>query len=274
MNVLLTGHKGFIGKNIYKELNNNNHYIFTLEKEDVDYYLNNQDDLYNIIKKCDIIFHVGAISDTSLQDYNIMLYYNYHFTKYLVDGAKKFNKKIIYSSSASVYGSGGPTDIPNNIYAWSKLLGEEYGRITYPEGFTSLRYFNVYGPKEEHKNKMASIPYQVWKHYDSTTLSPFKLFPKKPQRDFIYIKDVVNANLQAIYEVCGVYDVGTANPRSFEDILNNMGRSFIYTPEDKIPVGYQYFTRADHNKFVPSWQPHYTLDNGMSEYMKYLNKKI
>ena len=275
MKVLLTGHKGFIGKNIYKELINNNDTIFTLEKENVEYYLNNINDLKTLIGNSDIILHVGAISDTSLQDYNTMLYYNYHFTKILIDISKSLDKKIIYSSSASVYGNGGVNDVPNNIYAWSKLLGEEYGRLIYPEGFTSLRYFNVYGPHENHKNKMSSIVYQAWEHLNSTT-SNFKLFPKKPKRDFVYVKDVVSANLSAIKRSCGIYDVGTGTPRPFEDILKNMNTPFEYTEENKIPDWYQYLTQANTHKFIPNWQPKYTLEEGIKEYLVYLkeNKNV
>ena len=82
----------------------------------------------------------------------------------------------------------------------------------------SLRYFNVYGPGEEHKGKMSSVAYQAFGK------SEFKLFPTKPTRDFVYVNDVVSANLEAVGAMGGVYDVGTGTSRSFEDVLNLIQR--------------------------------------------------
>lgn len=270
MIALLTGYKGFIGQNLKKELENNGYKVYGIEKEDVKNYLSeNYDTLKSMIKKCDVIFHMGAISDTSLQDYHEMLFYNYHFTKVIVDLSKEFSKKIIYSSSASVYGNGNLNDTPNNIYAWSKLMGEEYGRLSYPYGFTALRYFNVYGPHEEHKGKMSSIGYQAWKRNDKT---PFKLFPKNPTRDFVYVKDVVSANIKSINCECDVYDVGYGESRSFEDFLYNMGKiEYTYVNEDNIPYWYQFFTKADAKKRPLNWVPEYNLEEGCKDYLNYLN---
>ena len=111
------------------------------------------------------------------------------FSKVLVDHAYNLNKKIIYSSSAANEGSG--NGIPNNIYGWSKLLAENYG-IAKGGDFIALRYFNVYGPGEEHKGKMASMAYQAYKKGE------VYLFPGGPTRDFIYIEDVVKANITAV----------------------------------------------------------------------------
>ena len=127
--------------------------------------------LYNKVKMSDIIFHVGAISDTKLQDSGIMLFYNYEFSRVLIDYAYELNKKIVYSSSAANAGSG--DGIPNNIYGWSKLLTENYG-IAKGGVFVALRYFNVYGPGEEEKGDMASIAYQAYEN------KKIKLFPLKP----------------------------------------------------------------------------------------------
>ena len=111
-------------------------------------------ELENQVKNCDGIFHIGAISDTTLQDCNEMLYWNYTLSKKLFDLARKYDKKVVYSSSAATYGLG--NGIPTNIYGWSKQLAEEYG-LKANEKFVALRYFNVYGPGEEHKGKMASL---------------------------------------------------------------------------------------------------------------------
>ena len=152
-NVLLTGHRGFIGKNLYKELKSLGINVYTVEMD----FLNDpywKEVLYNKVKRSDIIFHVGAISDTTLKDSQKMLLYNYEFSKVLIDHARDLAVKVIYSSSAANEGNG--NGIPNNIYGWSKLLVENYG-IAKGGSFVSLRYFNVYGPGEEHKGKMASI---------------------------------------------------------------------------------------------------------------------
>lgn len=271
MIALLTGYKGFIGTNLKKALKKEGYNIYGIEKDMVKYYLDNKSLLEGMVKEVDIIFHNGAISDTSSSDYQEMLFYNYHFTKVLVDLAKRYNKKVIYASSASVYGNGGENDVPNNIYAWSKMLGEEYGRLSYPSGFTALRYFNVYGPHEEHKGKMASIAYQGWNRLGNN--EPFELFPKEPQRDFVYVKDVVSANLKAIEAPTGVYEVGSGQARTFEDFLDNMGIEYTHTTEDKIPSWYQFYTKANPDNFLPDWSPKYDLEKGCKDYVNYLNNE-
>lgn len=268
---LLTGYEGFIGQNLKEELKKLGYNIYGIEKRHVKGYLENIENFESYVSECDVIFHVGAISDTSLQDYHEMLYYNYHFTKVLIDLSKKHNKKIIYSSSASVYGDGDASSVPNNIYAWSKLLGEEYGRLSYPEGFTALRYFNVYGPHEEHKGKMASIGYQA--HLLRDPEIPFSLFPKNPRRDFVYVKDVVSANIAAMTAPISVYDVGYGESRSFEDFLSGMGGiKFNHVGEDIIPIWYQFYTQANKEYRLPNWEPKYNLEKGCEDYMKYLNE--
>jgi len=259
MKVLLTGHKGFIGSNLLTELKELGHYAYCLER-DGNFEENN---LETIIRQCDVIFHVGAISDTTLQDANKMLYYNYTISKRIFDLARKYNVKVVYSSSAANYGSG--DGIPNNIYGWSKLLAEEYG-MKACERFVALRYFNVYGPGEEHKGKMASVAYQAWK------AGKFKLFPGDIRRDFVYIDDVVHANIHAATLERGVFDVGTGQAESFNNLVSGMGISYEYHTEDKIPNWYQYFTQADKNKFMPGFSPAYKVHNGTEQYKKYLNK--
>ena len=124
MKVVLTGSKGFIGSALLKALKKQkNTYVWLLNQDK-----NQWNDNYGLdeaVKTCDVIFHVGAISDTTLQDCNEMLYWNYTLSKKLFDLARKHNKKVVYSSSAATYGLG--DGIPTNIYGWSKKLAEEYG---------------------------------------------------------------------------------------------------------------------------------------------------
>ena len=259
MKVLLTGHKGFIGSRLLSKLNNLGYFVWTLEKE------GNYEELYleSIISRCDVIFHVGAISDTTLQDANEMLYYNFTLSKMIFDLARKHDVKVVYSSSAANYGSG--NGIPNNLYGWSKLLTEEYG-LKACEKFVALRYFNVYGPGEEHKGKMASVAYQAYKS------GKFKLFPGEISRDFVYVDDIVHANIHAAILERGVFDVGTGKAERFQTLLTGMEIPYEYHTEDKIPSWYQYFTQADKDKFMPGWEPAYKISQGTELYRNYLNE--
>ena len=261
MKFILTGFNGFIGKNIFKKLSQENSLI-CIEKDYIDY--DNWETLIeNSIKNVDIILHIGAISDTMLQNPNEMLKYNYWFSKRLFDYAKKYDKKVIYASSAATTGTSGT---PTNIYGWSKLMAEQYG-LTLGGQFIALRYFNVYGPGEEYKNKMSSIAYQAYKQ------GVFKLFPKKPKRDFVYIKDVVSATLYPLTNEVpsGIYEVGSGEARIFEDVLDNLEISYTYRNEIDIPEGYQYYTESDSKKWMPGWTPKYNIETGIKAYKKYLD---
>jgi len=103
---------------------------------------------------------------------------------------------------------------------------------------------------------MASVAYQAYQK------GSFTLFPKKPLRDFIYIKDVVNANLAAFKLDRGVFDVGYGEPMLFEDLVSGMGIKYDYTTEDKIPSWYQYYTCANKNIRIPGWKPKYNVESG------------
>lgn len=261
MKVLLTGHKGFIGSNLLKKLNELGHQVSCLERGD-NFEVKQ---IEAIIKQIEVIFHVGAISDTTLQDANEMLYYNYSTSKLIFDLANKHNVKVIYSSSAANYGDG--DSIPNNIYGWSKLLAENYG-LNVCDKFVALRYFNVYGPGEQHKGKMASVAYQAWKSHT------FKLFPGDIKRDFIYVEDVVKANIHAMKIDRGLFDVGTGKAETFENLLKGIGVKFDYHTEDKIPIWYQYFTQADKKKFMPGWQAENDIKQGTEKYRNFLLANI
>ncbi len=190
-----------------------------------------------------------------------MLYWNYTLSKKLFDLARKYDKRVVYSSSAATYGLG--DDLPTNIYGWSKKLAEEYG-LKACKKFVALRYFNVYGPGENHKGKMASVAYQAYKK------GSFTLFPKNPKRDFVYIDDVVNANLAAAKLDRGVFDVGYGEAVLFEDLVSGMGVKYDYTTEDKIPSWYQYYTCADKKMRVPGWVPKYDVNKGTKKYYERL----
>ena len=266
--VLLTGHLGFIGKNLYTTLTQSGYKVLGVEKN---FYKNKnwKAHLYNLVKQSDYILHVGAISDTTLQDSKEMFFYNYTVTKLIIDYADTLSTKVIYSSSAANYGLG--DGVPNNVYGWSKLAAEDYG-LKSSSQFVALRYFNVYGPGEDHKGNMSSIAYQAYGKKD------FKLFPtdiKNIKRDFIYVDDIVEANIRAMeWDIIGgCYDVGTATPDTFENLVEGMGVNYSYHPSSKIPNWYQYFTCADKTKWLPGWTPKYDVKNGTNKYKLYLDAK-
>ena len=263
--ILLTGNKGFIGKNIEKKLSLNEDiekiYSLDIEFFKEDNWLNK---LENFVSNCDIVLHVGAISDTMLQDANKMMKYNFEYSKIIFDLCAKNNRKVVYSSSAANTGDNG---LPSNIYGWSKYLAEQYGYALLND-FYALRYFNVYGPGEENKNKMSSVAYQAW------TRKEFKLFEGNPRRDFVFIDDVVDATIYPIFNSIskGVYEVGSGEARTFEDVLNLMNIEYTYTDNENIPKGYQFYTKASEEKFMKGWKPNYSLEKGISRYLSHLNK--
>lgn len=268
MRILITGTDGFIGKNLLNELKDDNDILEINEGIfDSDDWIN---DLHNQLNsfKPEVIFHVGACSDTLEQNVNYMMVVNYLFTQKLSDWCKLFNCKMIYSSSAANYGVN--QIHPSNLYGWSKFVGEQYVVLN---GGIGLRYFNVYGPLEENKGRMASVAYQmIQKQKEGQEI---KLFPNKPQRDFVYVKDVVSANIYALknYEELNSnwYEVGSGDARTFEDVLEILEIPYTYHNEDKIPKGYQFFTKSDENKWMNGWCPLFKINNGLIEYKKYLN---
>jgi ADP-L-glycero-D-manno-heptose 6-epimerase len=269
--VLITGSQGFIGSRLLSHLSKTNEYqIFTLTED-----IFNNDTWVDDIKlmllsiQPDVIFHVGACSDTLEQNVNYMMILNFESTKVLMDFAKENNVPFIYSSSAANYGT---NDLyPSNLYGWSKYVAEQY---VISNGGIALRYFNVYGPGEEHKGKMASVAFQMYqKHLRGEKVS---LFPKKPLRDFVYVKDVVDANIFAHenYDTLKghYYEVGSGEARGFEDVLKLMDIFFDYVDETLIPNGYQFYTCSNPDKWMKGWFPSWTLELGIKDYKEYLKK--
>jgi ADP-L-glycero-D-manno-heptose 6-epimerase len=268
-NAIVTGSKGFIGKNLVNKLQKNTQYNVVEINEDIFNDDNWDNNLINILKKNkpNVIFHVGACSDTLEKDVNYMMKLNFESTKILTDYCVNNNSKIIYSSSAANYGEN--NKYPSNLYGWSKYVAEKY--VISNKG-VGLRYFNVYGPGEEHKGKMSSIAYQSF--IKEKNGQECKLFPFNPTRDFVYVEDVIDANLYAEENYNNVkgyfYDVGFGESRSFEDILNIMNIPFTYHEEDKIPKGYQFYTCSDKKFWMKGWYPKYNLEKGLMEYKNYL----
>ena len=106
--------------------------------------------------------------------------------------------------------------------------------------------------------------------YDSKT---FKIFPVNAERDFIYVDDVVRANIHGIKANNGIYDVGTGESYSYESICELMDTTYIYDKIQNVPIGYQRFTQADKNKFMKDWEPKYDLTLGVTAYKNYLDAR-
>lgn len=258
MRVAITGYRGFIGKKLLS--------FFELSVGIDEGY--NKDKLYSILNKFkpNVIFHIGACSDTLNTDVNYMLEVNYLSTKWIADWCYENNVKLIYASSAAVYGSDNKT--PSNLYGWSKLIGEDY---VITKGGIALRYFNVYGPGEEHKGKMASMIYQNIKK------DKVKLFPNNPSRDFVYVDDVTNANVYALLNYDKLkgkwYEVGSGESNTFEKIFDLIEIPYEYLNESDIPIGYQMKTISLKENWMPGWKPKFNLEAGIKRYKKYLNEK-
>lgn len=272
MKILVTGTSGFIGSQLANSLEKGGHKFIV--KIDDEYLKDNwKENLLDILSfnKPDVVFHVGACSDTLEQNVNYMMTRNYETTKLLCDWCKQNNKKIIYSSSAANYGTNG--EYPSNLYGWSKYVAEDYVINT---GGIALRYFNVYGPGEDKKGRMASFLLQAYKKNKNN--EKVFLFPKQPTRDFIYIDDVVSANISAMnnYEIARgkYYEVSTGTSSSFEEMLKLAKIKYNYLPENKIPLGYQFYTRGDSTKWLPGWKPKFNLSLGVTKYTSHLNKEI
>jgi len=258
MKVLITGHKGFVGKNLYTKFES----VIGIDEK----YSRGNITNFLELHKPDVVFHIGACSDTLNTDIAYVMERNYLSTKWIADWCFKNNKKLIYASSAAVYGFDGRK--PSNLYGWSKLVGEDY---VLAKGGIALRYFNVYGPGEEHKGKMASMIYQ---NLNNTEI---KLFPGRPKRDFVYIDDIVTANLYALehYEKLKgkYYEVGSGESNTFETIFDNLGLEYKYHSKSEIPNGYQFQTLSLEERWMPGWKPKFNLKKGIKEYKKYLNEK-
>lgn len=262
---LVTGSAGFIGGQLVAQLTASGNQVTGFDsrgqKEQVDF-------IHSLnVSQFDAIFHVGANSSTLESNVQSIFETNYLFTRDLSTKAKLARVPLIYSSSAACYGESG--NQPSNLYAWSKLAGED---IVIRDGGIALRYFNVYGPGECHKGSMASFVHQAVAT-QSAGREVF-LFPGSPKRDFIHVEDVCSANIAAAQDFSHLagktYDVGTGKAQSFEDCLLLAGVEWGYTEDDAIPHGYQFFTQAGPSNFIPGWRakPFEEMMRSYCEYMK------
>jgi ADP-L-glycero-D-manno-heptose 6-epimerase len=179
----------------------------------------------------DAIFHQGACTDTTQWNGRLMMEKNFSFSKHLLEACLEARIPFIYASSAAVYGLVGPfveasaNERPLNVYGYSKKLFDDYvRRVARRPGqspVAGLRYFNVYGPREQHKGEMASVAYRLFGQLARG--EPAMLFgayggmgPGEHRRDFVYVEDVALANLWALdRSVSGIFNCGTGRSESF-----------------------------------------------------------
>jgi len=307
--IVVTGGAGFIGSNIVQALNaaGREDIVVVDDLSDGTKFLNLADlQILDYVDKDDFlgqiesgamseglsaIFHQGACSDTTEWDGRMMLANNYEYSKRLLHCCLRQGVPFLYASSASVYGDGEvfseahANERPINLYAWSKALFDRYVRRHLPRAgsqVVGLRYFNVYGPREQHKGKMASVAF----HFDRQVRESgtARLFEGcggygdgEQRRDFIYVGDVAAANLWLLDhpEVSGIFNLGTGRSQTFNDVaravIDYHGRGTIeYIPFPANLQGrYQSYTQADMSALRAAGydEPFLSVEEGVAEYL-------
>ena len=311
--ILLTGAAGFIGSYLLGFLNKQGYanIIIVDEFDNEDKWFNFDDKefiekversvLFDWLKEnnptIDFVFHLGARTDTTEFDYTIHEKLNVEYSKNIWNYCTEKSIPLVYASSAATYGSGelGYKDDhviveelqPLNPYGISKNEFDKWAlkQTKQPPSWVGLKFFNVYGPNEYHKGRMASMILHGYNQIKKT--GEVKLFKShKPEfkdgeqlRDFIYVADIAKVCywlMQRNVE-SGLYNLGTGKARSFKDqitaIFNTLCKEpnirYIDMPED-IRDKYQYFTEADMQKLKDAGynEPFYSLEEGVADYVK------
>jgi ADP-L-glycero-D-manno-heptose 6-epimerase len=252
----------------------------------------------------ELICHIGARTDTTEFDKAIFDKLNLNYTKAVWNACSNYGIPLIYASSAATYGLGElgyrddhsviPDLKPLNPYGESKNEFDKWALLQekYPPFWAGLKFFNVYGPNEYHKGRMASVIFHA--HRQILENGKVRLFRShrpdyedgKQLRDFVYVKDVVDVIwwLSQNKPQSGIYNLGTGNARSFYDLATAtfmaMGKEacieFVDTPAD-IRDKYQYFTEADMTKLIQAGftQEFQSLEEGIRDYVQgYLSKSL
>lgn len=308
--IVVTGAAGFIGSNLVRGLNatgrsdiiavddltdgGRSHNLVNCDFLD---YLDKDGFMTSLpgrLNGVELVFHQGACSDTLERDGRFMLENNYAWSRRLLEACVDNGAGLIYASSAAVYGGNRrfiekpQYEHPVNLYGYSKLLFDRYARRAM-QGAASqvagLRYFNVYGPGEQHKGAMASMVFrlhrQLLENGEARLFKGSGGYPDGEQRrDFVHIDDVVDVNLWFMENnhVSGIFNVGAGRSRSFNDIARllidwHAGGSIQYIdfPED-LPAAYQSFTEADISALREAgYRKRFTgLEPGIRKYLEYI----
>ena len=330
--IIVTGGAGFIGSNLIKALNDqergdilvvdnltNTDKVKNLSGLKITDFMD-KNEFFDLLKSgafpnnwrnnVEVVFHQGACSDTMATDGRYVMHNNFTFSKHLYHFCESLGVPYIYASSASVYGAGSvfkeseEFESTLNAYAYSKLLFDNYIRNRPQAGMqcVGLRYFNVYGPGEEHKGRMASVAWHFRTQF--LTEGKVKLFQGsggytegEQRRDFVAVDDVVNVNLFFMNNpsISGIYNVGTGHCQSFNDVaisvINKLrseeGKTVLSLSEavarnaiEYIPMPealrgkYQSYTEAnlDLLRKAGYTRDFLTVEQGVDRYIEALNK--
>lgn len=311
--IIVTGAAGFIGSNIVHRLNHQGYKniiavddltdgkkFINLADADIADYLDKDLFLEKIKaghdfgEKIEAVFHEGACSDTTEWDGRFMMNNNFEYTKTLFHYCLDRKIPFLYASSAAIYG-GSDTfkeepayEKTLNVYGYSKHLFDRYVQPyleTAKSQIVGFRYFNVYGPREQHKGNMASVAFHMYNQINEH--GEGKLFEGcdgygngEQSRDFVFVGDVVNVNLWFWQEKgpSGIYNLGTGRSQPFNDVgnavVNSLGRGKIsYRPfPDQLKGHYQSFTEADISKLRAAGyeKPFHSVEEGTELYMRWL----
>ena len=330
MKVVVTGAAGMIGSNLVHGLNgigindviavddltDGPKYRNLMGAQLIDYF--DKSEFYARYAKgefgqVDAIFHEGACSDTMEHDGRFMMETNYRCSKGLLDAAQAQGTRLLYASSAATYGGSASFvempafEQPLNVYGYSKLLFDNVVRRMLPHSkaqVVGFRYFNVYGPREQHKGRMASVAFHHFNQFRET--GKVRLFgeygdygPGQQSRDFVSVGDVVAVNLWFLQhpDVSGIFNLGTGRAQPFNDVALatvNTARArkgeaalpldalveqglIEYMPFPEALVGkYQSFTQADLNELRGTGCDHAFADvaTGVASYFDWLTTSI
>jgi len=311
--IVVTGAAGFIGSCMLKKLNDEGfHYLIAVDdfsKEDKQKNLTGKNvqefvprqDFFNWLHRnhehLEFIFHIGARTDTAEFDRAIFDELNVDYSKRIWKACCQYQIPLVYASSAATYGLGehGYKDDeqlvgqlkPLNPYGESKNEFDKWAIAQQEQPFfwAGLKFFNVYGPNEYHKGRMASVIFHAYKQISAT--GQMKLFrshnPQYPDggqmRDFVYVKDLIAVMYFLMHhrKDSGLYNLGTGKARTFMDLVKATFKAmdkkeqitFIDTPAD-IRDKYQYFTEADMQKLrsIGYDAPFYSLEEGVEDYVR------
>ncbi len=295
MRVLVTGGAGFIGSNLVRALEGAGHAVVAVDSLTAGAQKNlegikGEVRHWDMTKKpedwgrFDAVFHHGDITDPRHPNDNEVIERNLACFRHVVEIARAGGKQLVYASTAGLYGNG-PTPMredqpkePLTAYGRSKLeMDRHASELTREMRITGLRYFNVYGPRESHKGRAASM---VWH------LAQQMAAGKRPrlfewgdqQRDFVYVKDVVAANLCALAAPSGVYNVGTGLAPTFNDLVEALNSALgtkvapEYFPMPYEAATYQGNTQAHTERATTrlKFKARFSLREGVLDYVKWM----
>ncbi|MFH6974548.1 ADP-glyceromanno-heptose 6-epimerase [Neisseria sp. 23W00296] len=331
MTIIVTGAAGFIGSNIVKGLNargitdivavdnlSNGQKFKNLADCDIAHYLDKNEFIRQVrdhifpFSDIEAVFHEGACSDTMNHDGRYMMDNNYQYTLDLLDWCQDERIPFLYASSAAVYGKGETFreerehEEPLNVYGYSKFLFDQVVRRRIAEGLSAqvagFRYFNVYGAREQHKGRMASVAFHHFHQYRERGY--VELFGSydgygsgEQSRDFVNVEDVVNVNLFFLDhpEQSGIFNLGTGRSQSFNELAaatvnacraaegkEKLGLAELvaqglirYTEfPDALKGKYQSFTQADIARLRDAGyaQDFLTVEQGVERYVDWLRE--